>query len=93
MEGAEVNNASKKQIRMQNSLLLAMHQAGGSGGRLLSESCTVLLAALQGHLDDTVDQGHLAGTEEGERVIKGLLGCVRTNALQCCSRGRQDSRA
>jgi F0F1-type ATP synthase alpha subunit len=80
MEGAEVNNASKKQIRMQNSLLLAMHQAGGSGGRHLSESCTVLLAALQGHLDDTVDKGHLAGTEQGERVIEGLLEYVRTNA-------------
>jgi F0F1-type ATP synthase alpha subunit len=80
MEGAEVNNASKKQIRTQNSLLLAMHQSQGSGGRLLSESCIVLTAALQGYLDDTVEKGHLAGTEEGERVIEGLLEYVRTNA-------------
>jgi hypothetical protein len=80
MEGAQLDKASKKQIGTQKALLLAMHQNGGLGGRLLSESCTVMLAALQGNLGETIELGHVAGTEEGQRVIDGLLEYVRTNA-------------
>jgi F-type H+-transporting ATPase subunit alpha len=80
MDGAEANTASLKQIRKQNALLLAMYQTSGSGGRKLSESCVVSLAAFQGYLDETVDSGRLAGTEKGQRVVSGLLQHVRTVA-------------
>ena len=77
MEGAEDTNASKKQIRTRKALLLAMHQKEGSGGRSLSESCTVLLAASKGHLDDAIDEGKTAGTEAGQLLIEALLDHVQ----------------
>jgi len=72
MDGAEETKASQRQIRRKNALLLAMHQRPGLGGRRLSESCVALLAASEGHLDDSVAAGILAGTEEGEKLMQGL---------------------
>ena len=74
MDGADVEtDASKKQIRAANAWLLAMHQPSASGARKLSESCTALLAAAKGHLDDSVDRGCIAGTAEGMKLITELL--------------------
>jgi len=82
MEGAETNTvASRKQVRRQSALLLAMHQeTGWREVRRLSESCVALLAASEGELDDSIDQGALAGTEEGKRVMEGLLDHARSEA-------------
>ena len=77
MDGAENTNASKKQLRTRNALLLAMHQVEGSGGRTLSESCAVLLAATKGWLDEAVDNGKTAGTDAGQKVIEEMLGHVQ----------------
>eukprot|EP00536_Pseudo-nitzschia_multiseries_P002829 jgi/Psemu1/322729/estExt_fgenesh1_pg.C_390035 len=74
MDGADFGtNASKKQMRGAQAWLLAMHQPPASGVRKLSESCVVLLAAASGALDDSIDSGVLAGSEEGSRLIQGLL--------------------
>ena len=79
MEGAEETNASKKQIRRRNALLLAMHQEDGKGGRILSESCTALLAASNGWLDDAVDSGKLAGSEAGQKIMDSMLAHVQSS--------------
>ena len=80
MEGAEETNASKKQIRRRNALLLAMHQEDGKGGRILSESCTALLAATNGSLDDAVDAGTLAGSEAGQEIMDSMIEHVKSSA-------------
>jgi F0F1-type ATP synthase alpha subunit len=80
MVGTEVTAASRKQIRRQQALLLAMHQPAGSGGRRLSESCVALLAAKQGSLDKSIDDGAMAGTKEGETLMKNLLDHVQRTA-------------
>ena len=80
MEGAEDTAASKKQLRLKQALLLAMHQASGTGGRRLSESCVALLAAFEGHLDKAVDDGALAGTDQGDELMKRLLDHVLQTA-------------
>lgn len=80
MVGTEATAASRKQIRRQQALLLAMHQPAGSGGRRLSESCTVLLAAKQGFLDQSIDDGALPGTKEGDAVMKKLMEHVQSTA-------------
>lgn len=81
MDGADIEtNASVKQIQNARAWLLAMHQPPASGGRLLSESCTLLLAASKGHLGDSVNNGIVAGTEEGEVLMKELLTHVRKTA-------------
>mmetsp|Transcript_18096 Transcript_18096/g.25499 ORF Transcript_18096/g.25499 Transcript_18096/m.25499 type:complete len:679 (+) Transcript_18096:132-2168(+) len=77
MDGAKATTASEKQIRKQRAWLLAMHQEAGKGGRSLGESCIALLAASKGALDDTIDAGHLAGTEAGNAVIQDLLNHVK----------------
>lgn len=74
MDGADFDtNASKKQTRNAQAWLLAMHQPPASGARKLSESCVALLAAASGALNDSIDNGVLAGTEEGSQLIQGLL--------------------
>jgi F0F1-type ATP synthase alpha subunit len=74
MDGADLAlSSNQKQLRKSNALLLAMHQEAQSGARLLSESCTVLLAATKGHLDGTVDKGIVAGSAEGDEIISDLL--------------------
>jgi F0F1-type ATP synthase alpha subunit len=73
LEGVEETAWSRKEKRRQQALLLAMHQKAGTGGRLLSESCAVLLAASSGALDQAVSAGSLAGTEAGVQVIEKLL--------------------
>jgi hypothetical protein len=70
--------ASSKQIRKRDAWLLAMHQESGQGGRTLSESCVALLAASIGALDATIESGGLAGTEQGQSVMRDLLFHVRT---------------
>jgi F-type H+-transporting ATPase subunit alpha len=80
MDGAEVNTASIKQILKRNAWLLAMHQEPSQGGRSLSESCVVLLAASIGSLNETTESGGLAGTVAGQTVIKELLEHVRSRA-------------
>jgi len=80
MDGAEVTSSSKKQIRRRSALLLAMHQEVGRGGRTLSESCTALLAASSGYLDNAVDSGKLAGTESGQELLDSLLEHVQKHA-------------
>ena len=72
--------ASKKQIRRRNALLLAMHQEEGEGGRILSESCIALLAASNGFLDDAVDGGKLAGTEAGQQIMGNMIDHVKSSA-------------
>ena len=57
-----------------------MHQPSASGSRKLSESCTALLAASKGHLDDSIDNGFVAGTEEGTKLINELITHVNTVA-------------
>jgi F-type H+-transporting ATPase subunit alpha len=81
MDGAEIGtNASKKQMRSSLAWLLAMHQPSGSGIRRLSESCTALLAASKGYLNDSVDSGVRAGTPEGETLMTNLLEHVNLGA-------------
>jgi len=81
MDGAEVNTAASiKQIRKTKALLLAMHQPSGMGGRTLSESCTAILAASNGHLDAAVDAGVAAGSDEGTDIVRRMLEYVRENA-------------
>lgn len=77
MDGADFEtNASKKQMRSAQAWLLAMHQPPLTNARKLSESCVALLAASSGALDDTIDNGVLAGSEEGTRLMSGLLDYV-----------------
>jgi F0F1-type ATP synthase alpha subunit len=73
MEGTEPSKASQKQYRRQQAILVAMHQPTGSGGRRLSESCIVLLAAKRGHLDKIVDRGILPASLEAAALIQALL--------------------
>jgi len=80
MEGAEETTASKKQLRQRNTLLLAMHQKDGQGGRTLSESCIAIMAATNGFLDDAIDSGKVAGTEAGQKIMNDLMESVRKNA-------------
>lgn len=81
MDGADIGtNASVKQIQNARAWLLAMHQPPASGGRLLSESCTLLLAASKGYLGDSVNSGVVAGTEEGETLMKELVEHVKKAA-------------
>lgn len=77
MGGAEVTLASSRQIRKREAWLLAMHQEPGQGGRTLSESCVALLAASIGALDTTIESGGLAGTEQGQFIIRDLLSHVK----------------
>mmetsp|Transcript_107866 Transcript_107866/g.302043 ORF Transcript_107866/g.302043 Transcript_107866/m.302043 type:complete len:684 (-) Transcript_107866:38-2089(-) len=77
------SGASKKQARNALAWLLAMHQpSGASGARSLSESCAALLAASKGYLGDSIDNGVLAGTSEGETLMSELLEHVKTNAAE-----------
>lgn len=81
MDGADMqNNASKKQMRKANALLLVMHQEPGAQSRLLSESCALMHAASKGYLDDTVDRGVVPGSQEGDELLSGLLDYVKSNA-------------
>ncbi|KAL3935885.1 MAG: hypothetical protein SGARI_002786 [Bacillariaceae sp.] len=74
MDGAELaTNASKKQSRSAQAWLLAMHQPSASGARKLSESCVAMLAASSGALDDSIDNGILPGSAEGDSLIRRLL--------------------
>ena len=77
VDGSDSSNATKKQLRKSKALLLAMHQTAGSGGRRLSESCTALLAASKGFLDESVDEGITAGSVEGDGIIRRLLDHVK----------------
>jgi hypothetical protein len=77
MDGAELaTNASKKQMRNAQAWLLAMHQPSASGARKLSESCVAMLAASSGALNDSIENGILPGTAQGESLIRDLLDCV-----------------
>lgn len=80
LPGVDLSRATQIQNRRQQALLLAMHQKPGSGGRRLSESCAVLLAAQNGYLDKFVEQGALAGTEKGRLLISGLLDHIQREA-------------
>ena len=74
MDGADFEtNASKKQVRSAQAWLLAMHQPPTTEARNLSESCVALLAASSGALDESIDKGVVAGSEEGTQLIRGLL--------------------
>jgi len=84
MEGADFEtNASKKQMRSAQAWLLAMHQPPASGARKLSESCVALLAAASGALDTSIDNGVVAGSEEGTQLIRGLLEHVNESIPEC----------
>ena len=86
MDGADVGtNASKNQVRKSKAWLLAMYQPSASGSRRLSESCVALLAASKGYLNDSIDKGILAGTPEGEKLMKDLLEHVKLEALGAMS--------
>ena len=80
LDGADATSATNKQRRRQNALLLAMYQKAGSSGRRLAESCIALLAAKEGHLDAAVSNGALAGTKQGETLIRTLLDHVASVA-------------
>lgn len=80
LAGAEQNEASKKQRQRNNALLLAMHQKAGAGGRRLSESCVAILAASQGYLDKSLENGVAAGSEAGEQLIQRLMDHVLQTA-------------
>merc|ERR1712176_110616 len=84
MEGADFEtNASKKQMRSAQAWLLAMHQPPSAEARRLSESCVALLAASSGELDSSIDNGILAGSEEGTRLMRGLLDHVNESIPDC----------
>lgn len=74
MEGAEATTASANQARKRQAWMLAMQQEAGAT-RLLSESCTVLLAASMGVLNDFVD-------DEDSNVITELMQHVQTRVPQ-----------
>jgi F-type H+/Na+-transporting ATPase subunit alpha len=81
MDGADLqNNATKKQLRKANALLLVMHQEPGAKSRRLSESCALLYAASRGYLDDVVDRGVVPGSREGDELLEGLLSYVQNHA-------------
>lgn len=81
MEGADFGtNASVKQKQNAQAWLLAMHQTPASGIRLLSESCSVLLAASRGYLGASIDEGIVAGTKEGNDLVTDLLAHVKREA-------------
>lgn len=86
MEGAEATPASKKQLQRQQSLLLAMYQKPGDGGRRLSESCAALLAAYNGSLANPVENGAVAGTTAGLQLMEDLLRHVGTREAACMER-------
>lgn len=86
MEGAEATSASKKQSQRQQSLLLAMYQKPGNGGRRLSESCIALLAAYNGFLVHSIEKGVVSGTEAGCRLMENLLRHVETREAECMDR-------
>eukprot|EP00934_Nitzschia_sp_Nitz4_P003476 Nitzschia sp. Nitz4//scaffold82_size85912//63966//65989//NITZ4_005151-RA/size85912-augustus-gene-0.78-mRNA-1//1//CDS//3329558865//3466//frame0 len=72
---------SQKQTRKALAWALAMYQPSQKvQPRRLSESCTALLAASEGYLDACISQGGIAGTQEGEKTIRGLLEFVQTDA-------------
>jgi F0F1-type ATP synthase alpha subunit len=74
MDGAEIETtASQRQMRNTQAWLLAMHQPSASGARKLSESCVAMLAASTGCLNDSIDRGVKAGSEDGEMLIRNLL--------------------
>lgn len=84
MEGADFESlASKKQVRSAQAWLLAMHQPPSSEPRNLSESCVALLAAASGALDTSIENGILAGSEEGTELIRGLLDHVNKSVPDC----------
>jgi F0F1-type ATP synthase alpha subunit len=84
MDGADFEtNATKKQARSAQAWLLAMHQPPTSKVRKLSESCVALLAASSGALDASIDNGVLAGSEEGTRLMLGLLDHVNESIPDC----------
>jgi F0F1-type ATP synthase alpha subunit len=81
MTGVEAtNHATRKQLRRQMALLLAMYQPSGSPSRRLSESCTLLLAAREGYLDDAIENEAVAGTFDGEDLMEHLLLHVKATA-------------
>ncbi|GKY91976.1 hypothetical protein MPSEU_000169200 [Mayamaea pseudoterrestris] len=80
MVGADETAATKRQVQRKDALLLAMHQMPGAGGRRLSESCVLLLAATTGILDAAVASGATPGSDRGERAVKGLLKHVLQSA-------------
>lgn len=83
MDGAEATAASKKQFQRQQSLILAMYQKPGNGGRKLSESCVALLAAYNGFLTNAVENGADSGTAAGLQLMEDLLRYVGTEEADC----------
>jgi len=84
MDGVDIETtASKKQMRNLQAWLLAMHQQPTSGARKLSESCVALLAASSGALNDIIDSGVLAGSDEGTQLMRGLLDHVNKSIPDC----------
>jgi len=84
MDGVDLETtASKKQMRNLQAWLLAMHQPPASGARKLSESCVVLLAASSGALNDIIDSGVLAGSDEGTQLMRGILDHVNKSIPDC----------
>jgi F0F1-type ATP synthase alpha subunit len=83
MDGAEATAASKKQMQRQQSLILAMYQKPGSGGRRLSESCVALLAAYNGFLTDSIEKGAVSGSTAGLQLMEDLLRYVGTKEAKC----------
>jgi len=80
LDGAEMNaSATRGQLRRRDAWLLAMHRdvENGVGGGDLSEEVVSLLAASMGQLDDVIERGAKAGTEEGRQAMTGLLEYVR----------------
>lgn len=82
MVGAEETEATRRQMLRKDALLLAMHQMPGSGGRKLSESCVLLLAATTGKLDYIVSAGAKPGSEQGEQWIRKLLDHMSESAAE-----------
>ena len=83
MGGAELTAASRKQLQRQQSLILAMYQKPGNGGRKLSESCVALLAAYNGFLTKSIENGAVSGTEDGLQLMEDLLRYVGTKEVEC----------
>ena len=84
MDGADIEKtASKKQMRNLQAWLLAMHQPPASGARKLSESCVALIAASCGALNDCIDNGILAGSDEGTKMMRSLSNYVNDKIPNC----------
>ena len=60
-----------------------MHQPPAPGARKLSESCVALIAASCSALNNCIDSGILAGSNEGTKMMRSLFNYVNNKIPNC----------